>query len=887
MSNISFANPYLILILIPVLLLLIIPFFITFKKDNIGIRNIFSLILHVIISTLIVLVIAGMSYKTAIDETNIYVLADLSYSTNRNIDTIDNYVSTLENNVDNQTKVGVVCFGTDTPYVLMTPGEKVKSVRSVIDQERIDQSGTDIAGALRYTASLFDDNVVKRIILITDGDETNSGNVLNVVNELYTQDIFVDAIYLDDNLPSDVAEVQINSVNYTMSTYQNKAENVQITIQSNLEHKTSLVELLKDGQVVQTRAPQLSKGINVITMSLDTATAGEFKYDVRVTVSGDSSSYNNNYSFTQVVTENVKILYLASNDNEVDKANNYFKKDNTEVTYININNGNVPYTIEDLCNYDEFVLSDVNVLNIRNSGQFIANLDEMVSRYSKTLITLGNTYTQNGTDEYEYDTLASMLPIKYGESDRDGKLITIVIDISKSMRESYHLDVAKESACKIVDLAQESDNIMVITMSGETQVLQMSTTVTDGTKLKVKEAINNIEERQGTLIGSTLQNTYELIGELPFLQKQIYLISDGRNMIGDPNDAVSVANNIYVNTGTTISSIQVGSPDAENLLEKISQAAAGRYYTANEVKDLEELFDNEISSDITATVVDDGVSREIVVNKENDVTLTDIEGDIEAVRGFYVGTTKNSATTILETIWSSETKNTEVPIYAYWRYGNGLVASFSCDINHNIWLRNWGSGTNGEKFLQNLSGANLPTKREDVPLLVETEAIGTNTYLYVDTPTLNPNAKLTLEITDPSGDVNERDLVYTTEDYETNFETKEVGTYRLKITYTLEASNASPITYSKEYIYNVSYTEEYNSFNYYEISNLNHMVNTGNPVYEDADSINLSIDETKVTTYTYDFTVLFMTIAICLFVVDIFIRKVKWADIKQIFSHKH
>ena len=302
---------------------------------------------------------------------------------------------------------------------------------------------------------------------------------------------------------------------------------------------------------------------------------------------------------------------------------------------------------------------------------------------------------------------------------------------------------------------------------------------------------------------------------------------------------------------------------------------------------LEELFDNEISSDITATVVDDGVSREIVVNKENDVTLTDIEGDIEAVRGFYVGTTKNSATTILETIWSSETKNTEVPIYAYWRYGNGLVASFSCDINHNVWLRNWGSGTNGEKFLQNLSGSNLPTKREDVPLLVETEAIGTNTYLYVDTPTLNPNAKLTLEITDPSGDVNERDLVYTTEDYETNFETKEVGTYRLKITYTLEASNASPITYSKEYIYNVSYTEEYNSFNYYEISNLNHMVNTGNPVYEDADSINLSIDETKVTTYTYDFTVLFMTIAICLFVVDIFIRKVKWADIKQIFSHKH
>ena len=881
MSNINFANPYLLLILIPVLLIILIPFLITFKKDNLGIRNILSLILHVVISILVVFVIAGMTYKTAIDETNIYVLADVSYSANRNLDTIDNYIEELEAKADNKTKVGVVCFGTNTPYVLTTPGEGLKSVRDGVS--RIDQSGTDIAGSLRYTASLFDENVIKRIILITDGDDTNNGNVLNVVNELYSQNIYVDAIYLNDNLPSDEIEAQINEANYTLSTYQNKEENVQVTVQSNLSHNASLIELKKDGEVIYTYAPSLAKGINVFTLPLDTSEAGTFKYEVTIDVTGDNSPHNNTYSFTQTVTENVKILYLASNDVEETKANTYFKKENTEVTYLNVLKDSIPYTVEDLCQYDEFVLSDVDVSAIRNNGQFMANLDLIVSRYAKTLITLGNTYTQNDiTDEYSLSTLSGMLPIKYGESDRDGKLICLLIDISKSMTESYHLDTAKEAASKIVDLASDSDNIMVLTLSGETSFLQISTKVNDGVRLTVKEKINEIEERQGTLIGSSLRETYNAIGDLPFLQKQIYLISDGRNMTGDPVSAVNMASQIYRETGTTISCIGIGADDGSNLLQNIANNGVGKYYTASEVKDLEELFDNELSDIVGETVDNEGVNREIEVNRESDLSLSNIEGDIEAVRGLYLGTSKNSAISVLNTTISTNTNDFTYPVYAYWNYGNGLVASFSCDINNPYWLSNWTTGSNGEKFLQNLISANLPGQREGTPMIIEIDSEGSTSYVYASTPTLNPNAKLVLTLTMPDGSTLTRDLVYTTTDYQTNFEAEIPGTYKLSISYEL-----NNISYTREYIYDVSYTEEYNSFAYYEISNLNHMVNNGNPVYETASSVDLSIDETKSTTYSYDFTVLFMTIAICLFVVDIFIRKVKWADIKNLFSHKH
>jgi hypothetical protein len=66
--------------------------------------------------------------------------------------------------------MGVVCFGKE--WVISTRlGKKVNSVKDVELSEEA-RSATDIAGALNYTATLFTDDSIKRIILITDGNDT-------------------------------------------------------------------------------------------------------------------------------------------------------------------------------------------------------------------------------------------------------------------------------------------------------------------------------------------------------------------------------------------------------------------------------------------------------------------------------------------------------------------------------------------------------------------------------------------------------------------------------------------------------------------------------------------------------------------------------------------
>ena len=128
MNSINFDNPWLLIIGIPLLLIVIVSFIIAVRKDNKTIHNVTSFAIHILIVILITLGLAKTSYERIITETNIYILADVSYSSNKNLDLIDEYINELEGNVPKNSKIGVVCFGKD--YEVLTDiGQEIKSVK--------------------------------------------------------------------------------------------------------------------------------------------------------------------------------------------------------------------------------------------------------------------------------------------------------------------------------------------------------------------------------------------------------------------------------------------------------------------------------------------------------------------------------------------------------------------------------------------------------------------------------------------------------------------------------------------------------------------------------------------------------------------------------------
>jgi hypothetical protein len=505
MNSINFDNPWLLIIGIPLLLIVIGAFVFSVRKDNRTIHNLLSFIIHIVIVLLVTLCAAKTTFEMVITETNIYVLADVSYSSNQNLDLIDEYIENLEDNVPRNSKIGVICFGKDYE-VLTNLGEEFKSVK----ESKVNKSATNIKEALEFTATLFEDNVIKRIVIISDGEETKESNIVSVVQTLAVDDIYVDAIYLDNNIKEDVQEVQINEIDYVSSTYLNNQEEVYTIIQSNQNAKV-FVELYKDNELIRNKAVSLVKGYNAVTFDLDTTIAGTFNYEIKLLTDDDTSPYNNSFIFDQTVSEKVKMLFISNDSSDKDAALELYG-DTCEIDF-KINTKNVPYTVEDLSVYDEFVLSNLDIRNLNNYSQFIASLDTLVSKFGKSLITFGNTYIQNNYDDPTLSVLNNMLPVKFGNDENEDKLVTICMDISRSMEQVDRLNIAKATACSILDNLDDEVTVMLIGFYGEVRTVFQQAQAIDRESLK--EKIRNLEAYQGTFMGSALNYTYDMVSSLP------------------------------------------------------------------------------------------------------------------------------------------------------------------------------------------------------------------------------------------------------------------------------------------------------------------------------------------------------------------------------------
>ena len=867
MNSINFDNPWLLIIGIPLLLIVVVSFIVAVRKDNKTIHNVTSFVIHILIVILITLGLAKTSYERIITETNIYILADVSYSSNKNLDLIDEYINELEGNVPKNSKIGIVCFGKDYE-VLTDVGEEIKSVK----ESKVDKSATNIYEALEFTATLFKDNVVKRIVIISDGEETKESSIVSLVQNLSVENVYVDAIYVDNNLKEDEKEIQINEINYINSTYLNNEETVYAIIQANTTSK-AYVKLYKDNELLKEKAVVFAKGYNSITFDLDTSIVGTFDYKLVVESDDDTSTYNNNYMFTQTVNEKLQMLFISSNNSDLEQAKELYG--NSCIIDAYVNNKNVPYTIEQLSKYDEFVLSDIDIRTLNNYSQFIASIDTLVSKFGKSLITFGNTYIQNNYDDPTLSVLNNMLPVKFGNNENEDKLVTLCLDISRSMEQVDRLKIAKETACSILDNLDDDVMVLVIGFYGEVRTIHQQSPASEREVLK--EKIRNLEAYQGTFMGSALGYTYEAVTSLPYSKNEVILISDGLPY-GEQATSAKVMVKKMADANIMLSTVHTISLDGGDLLKELASIGKGYYYYIKDVESVNGLVLNGVMNSLTDTILEANESTvEVLLKKE--VLVEGIDA-LPNILGLYNNTKKSSAKVILEATYTDITNTSyKIPLYSYWEYGNGVVSTFASTISGN-WISKWDSDTLGTKALSNVPKANQPNERIDSAFIIETQSLGTNTLLNVVAPSLNVNSVLNVKVTNPDNSVVTKELTFNSENYVCELVTDLVGEYVVELTYQLGQT-----LYTSTYSFTISYLPEYNSFTIFEASNLYYMVSNNGQVSENGKLV-LTNDNSNEQKYIYDFTSLFMIICVILAVVDVIVRKLTLNDIKALFRNK-
>ncbi len=866
MKNISFDNPQYLWICLPLLLLTLVPYFFVFRKDNRSTGAVVSLVLHIVMIAAVTLGVAGMTYTDAITKTEVYVVADVSYSATQSLDTVDAHIAALEKRLPKNSELHVVVFGKDAAYLPRDGEGRLPSVKTAT----VDTSATDIASALNYTASLFSANTLKRIVLITDGKETaGEGNdaFVRAVENLYLQDIAIDAVYLDDNIAADTAEVQIAGVEYTQSTYLSHETTADVLIRSSTDTK-AILTLYKDGVKFAEEAVSLTRGFHVVNFTLDTATEGKYDYEVRIEAREDKSAHNNRYLFHQSVSGKLKVLLITSLPEDVTTAEMLYAAVAEIDAYVNT--PNVPYTVEDLSLYDEIILSNTDVRTLKNYVSFMESLDKVVSLFGKSLITVGDTQIQNKTDDV-LKSLEDMLPVRFGNSDADPKLYSIVIDISRSMEYDWHFQMAKSAAKQILMLLNEDDYVSVVSFAGEVIVSQQPVKATN--RESIAAIIDALPLRQGTFIGTGLNKAMQLMNAMEFSEKQAILISDGVSYTSEPDQPLAVTYSMVANN-IGVSVINVGSLDGVPTLTEIAEVGGGFYYFVENEEQLDDLMLSEIADEITDSVIER--ETEVAVVRKTDAVLRGIEA-MPNIFGYIYAKPKASATTVLTVDYEKANGGTvTVPYYAYWNYGNGRVSSFTGALS-GAWAESLQSGE-GKRFLQNIVTSNVPVEKIDYPYTLDIEYTDVDAVISLIPAALNPDAVAALTLSLPNGETETVEMTFDASRYFYRFRTADIGKYTVDISYTYAGHS-----FSSHSVFFLSYLPEYDSFAAFSPSVLYKALRNRGEVYEN-DLPTFDTDNAKRATFTVELTVPLMALAACLYVVDVIVRKLRLADIRGLFA---
>lgn len=937
MSSINFDNAWLLLLAIPLVALFVVPYAIAVRRDNLNGHNIASGIIHIIMALIIAFAAAGTSIVTTVTETNVYVVADISYSAEKNLSAIDGYISDLGKSLPKNSKMGVVTFGKN--YQLLTPlGGRTQSVKNSL----VDKSATDIISALRYTGELFREDVIKRIVLITDGRQTSESDanaLKRQVDALAERNIHVDAIFLDDNIKDDVREVQISAAEVTPTTFLNSNASARLTINVNCPatktvkddegndvavpfEVNAFIDVTRqrtDGEGAEevklpSQLESFTRGSNYYDLPLFTQEAGVYDYKIEIRAENDGedeNKLNNVISFTQEVAGKQSVLVIYDDIEDAAAVQEAYGA-NADVRSLWYNSKDIDTSLEWINGFDGIVLATANATQIGGNGErFMSNLDTAVKMFGKSLVTLGDTNIQNNSkgEQKALTALSDMLPVVYGKSEGQEKLFTLIIDTSRSMEQGGRLERAKKAAIEVVGLLKDEDTVSVVQFNGNPDDVEPKLIKLSDGRQEIIDAINALEVRQGTNIPAALQFAIPTATGGNYAVRQLMIFSDGMNFTTETSSQ-SVRDTVLTlrGRGVMTSALDVGrtgvSVDADNtakeLLNSIAENGDGEYMDISTDKNLKDVLEKQLPADVNDN---EGIMSKIIVKRRDEAvldgfdagSLTSLENN-SLVNRFIYSRAKGAATVVLAANYRNLKYNStaEVPLYSFWDYGNGKVASFASGLSlgyaNNEWLDM--DKPVRDLLLQGIAASNVPDERIREPYTVDIEV--NNGYAEI---TLLPNEKniydavTSIEITFDNGVKTKTTgpvaLVPAGSALTHTFVTGDEGKYTVKITYQERADkDGQPKVpeYTVERTVHVAYSSEYDSFALYDEGTLHKMIGANGNVYRG--SFTIVNDEREVGLYNVSLSVPLLIVCVVLFAVDIAVRKLKWEDLKSLFKRQ-
>ncbi|WMI80650.1 VWA domain-containing protein [Anaerotignum sp. MB30-C6] len=577
--------------------------------------------------------------------------------------------------------VGMVCFGKDAGVEALPSIEGSLPTNGFLTY--VDEGASDLASALKLSGSILPKDAAKRIVLVSDGEETTSDALLEA-RALAAQGVTIDVFPLAKEMGQ---EVQITALELPTIINKNTAYDIAVRIDSNVD-TPMVIRLYKGNTLIANEKASVSSGESRIVFTDITAEGGGVSYRAEITPEKDTQSKNNKfYAYTYI--DDVPRVLLIGDGEDTLGWNGIVSASQLQVDMVTA--GAVPVSTERLQGYDCIVMANVAVEDLPDG--FLEVLEAYVRTLGGGLIVSGGdkSYALGG---YFNTQLEDMLPVDMElktEGEEPDLAMIMVIDRSGSMTAGGYgvtqLEMAKEAAIRSLDGFKEKDQVGIITFDDQFQWTVPMTKVS-GNKASIQEQIGKIQAGGGTSILPGLTEAVDTLAKTNAKEKHIILLTDGQ---AEQEGYTPVLSRMK-NSGITLSSVAVGGGADVSLLMRLANEGNGRYYFTDEFTDLPSIFAKE-----TLLAGKEYLNNRKFYPKQKDASaILSSVSSVPLLEG-YIGTTRKSrADTVL-------VSDREEPILAAWQYGLGRTVAWTPDVG-GTWTREWLSAQEGSTVLRNAVG---------------------------------------------------------------------------------------------------------------------------------------------------------------------------------------
>lgn len=582
--------------------------------------------------------------------------------------------------------VRLVTFAGTARVVPLQAGEDGKL--PAITRHETEVLATDLQEAMRLAYGLFPPGFFKRLLVVTDGNETN-GNVLAEINTAARLGIRV----YHSSLPEleTQPEMMVQALNVPTKIEPNVPFDVSVQVMSNQDGAQVKCLLKVDQLIAGAQTAELAKGEQTIdfdevrvrnggehSFQVDCGPAVEDETPEEEIRARDRFASNNHFELSRFVEEKPRLLYV---EGEAMYSRN-FRSALADDFRVEVRGAaGIPKTLAEMQKFKAIVISDVP----RHSAYWRENMTNrqmhQLHDYAKAGGMLLFTGGQDSLGPGGYgDTYLErqVLPVKLDvehELETPRLALVLVIDRSGSMS-GRKLELAKKAGRATVAELDKRDRVAVIAFDSQPQTLIRLTRAS--ARSRFDRALSRLTAGGGTAIYPALEEAFEMLEGTEAQLKHVILMTDGQSNRQGMLALVEEAARKRI----TISTIAVGSGSDRALLALVAQHGNGRHYYTESAEAIPKLFVDETREVAGESIVEEEV-RAVVPARYAGLRFLRGTGVTRAPRlGGYVPTrAKRTAQVVMKT-------SSGDPLLVRWKRGQGWVYVFTSDIK-NKWARRW------------------------------------------------------------------------------------------------------------------------------------------------------------------------------------------------------